>query len=337
MLHRRRTAALMLAAALAGTLALTGCDMARDVFPKAFESEQAPASSAPTEKPAPSPEGEWKTVTTDAGDVSFRIRTDWRVQSAPAQQGSSTTGIPSYRVLDSGGRELAVLQQNPGGLTSQALPGSSFTAVDAVPATGVPLLVDAAKAQVLFDLTTHPNGDSDAVYGLTSGLPATAAAAPGARVPLGGGIQGYPKLAGPLVFQGVLDLGADARANRQEAALAAAREYALSQEYADITAMMLSLDYHPERAQAVECAGSSFIYEAVNVDCATVLDVYHTARIAEDFDSRSGSRVRVKGKYVCDLKELGARHDGLPPGYGIDGTCRVDGGYGSFTAVWKER
>jgi hypothetical protein len=323
-----------LACGLLAVAALTGCDAARGVFPKAFPSEST--TPTPAVRATAAPDGAWKTVTTRAGDMSFRIRDDWSVEPAPAREGTSSTGIPAYRVFNADGTEIAVLQQNPGATTSAALPGSTFTQLDSVPAPGADLLVDASKSQVRFDLTTHPNGDSEASYGLTSGVPVSAATAPGGQVPLGGGVQGTPKLAGPLVFQGLLALGPNERTpSQQDKALEAAKAYLMGQEYADLTAMFLSLDHHPERATGTRCDGSAFTYTTVNIDCGTVLGVYHTARIAERYDSRSGSTVRVMGDYLCSLKELGAKLDGVRKGEGVDGTCRVDGGYGSFTATWK--
>ena len=329
-----RRAAFTAAIAVLAVVALTGCETARGVFPKAFPSESA--TSAPPVRASPAADDAWKTVTTRAGDLSFRIRDGWSVESAAATPGSSLTGIPAYAVLNADGTEIARLQQNPGPQTEGALPGSTFTHLDAVPAPDADLLVDSAKAQVRFDLTTHPNADSEAAYGLTSGVAVTAKTAPGGRVPLGGGIDGTPKLAGPLVFQGILALGPNEHTpSQQDKALAAAKAYVLTQEYADLTAMFQSLAYHPDRATVTECGGSTFTYSTVNIDCDTVLEVYHTARIAERYDARSGSNVRVLGAYSCTLKELGAKLDGIRKGEGIDGVCRVDGGYGSFTATWR--
>ncbi|MET1034555.1 MAG: hypothetical protein ABWX68_04890 [Arthrobacter sp.] len=326
-----------LAACLAVGLALSGCGVARDVFPKAFTGETAPASASPSVRATPAPADAWKTVTTRAGDVSLKIRTDWTMEPVPASEGTSSTGITAYRVLNADGTELATLQQNPGDATSQALPGSTFTPLDSVPAPGVPLLVDSAKARIVFDLTTHPNAESEAVYGLTAGIPVTAKTAPGGAVPLGGGVQGSPKLAGPLLFQGVLALDPNSRRpTQQDAALAAAKQYVFTQEYADLLSMFRSLAYHPDRATGANCDGATFSYKTINIDCDTVLEIYHTARIAELYDERRGATVRVLGDYLCTLKDLGATDlDNQPRGEGIDGVCRRDGGYGSFTARWK--
>jgi hypothetical protein len=330
-------AAGFLALGLACTLALSGCDTAREIFPKAFPSESAaPSEPAPSVRAEPTAEDRWETATTDAGDMSFRIRDDWKVEPIEATAGTSTVGITGYRVLAADGRELAVLQQHPGRATIQALPGAKFTPIDSVPAPDASMLVDNTKAAVSFDFTAHPNAKNRAVYGLTSGVPVKARNAPG-RVPLGAGVQGYPKLAGPLMFQGMLEFDTSIDdAPQQEQALAVARDYVFSQEYADIVEMIRSLRHHPDRAVAVECESPTFNYAAVNIDCDTVVDVYHTARIVERFDERRGNRVRVEDDYWCTLKELGAKLDGLPPGYGIDGECRYDGGYGTFTATWKE-
>ncbi|WP_309081465.1 hypothetical protein [Zhihengliuella sp.] len=320
--------------ALLTTAALTGCEVLPEVFPKAFPSTEA-SEAPPSVRATPAAEGEWKQVTTQAGDMSFAVRADWTVLPVPANQTSSTTGIPAYEVLDSEDRVLATLQQNPGRGTRTALPGSTFTPVDTVPAPDVTYL-GAGDTAVVLDLTTHPNADSVLSYGLTNGTEVTTAVAPGGHVPLGGGVRGYPKLAGPLFFQGRADLGADDSPTRQEDALALAEQYVFTQEYADVVHMLQSLRYHPERATPAECDGAAFRFETVNVDCDSVLDIYHTARIAQEIDARTGSLVRVRDRWLCRLKELGAELDGLPPGYGIDGKCRLEDGYGTFTALWKE-
>ncbi|WP_344884693.1 hypothetical protein [Zhihengliuella alba] len=316
------------------TAALTGCEVLPEVFPKTFPSTEA-SEAPPSVRATPAAEGEWKQVTTQAGDMSFSVRKDWTVLPVPADPTSSTTGIPAYEVLDAEDRVLATLQQNPGRGTRTALPGSTFTPVDTVPAPEATYL-DTGESAVVLDLTTHLNADSVLSYGLTSGTEVTTAVARGGQVPLGGGLRGYPKLAGPLFFQGRADLGADASHTRQEDALAFAEQYVFTQEYADVVHMLQSLRYHPERATPAECEGAAFRFETVNVDCDAVLDIYHTARIAEEFDARTGSLARVQERWLCRLKELGAELDGLPPGYGIDGKCRLEDGYGTFTAFWKE-
>ncbi|WP_146009017.1 hypothetical protein [Zhihengliuella halotolerans] len=333
--RRTRQRLALAAVALVATTALTGCEALADVFPKAFEKEE-PAEVQPSTKAEPSPEEAWRRVPTESGDMSFLVHEDWTVTTLEAQGNSSSTGIASYEVTDANGRLLATLQQNPGRATVESIPGSSFTLIDRVDAPEAEVL-GGGKTGVVLDLVTHANADSIASYGLVSNKRVPAKLAPGSELPLGGGTKGYPKLAGPLRFEGRADLGIAEMPGRTDDAEQVARDYALSQEFADIAHMIGSLQYHPEKAKKLECDGTAFVYEAINVDCDTVQSVYHTTRIAEDWDSKNGATVKVAGKWSCTLKELGATLDGLWPGYGIDGECEIDGGYGSFTAIWKER
>ncbi|GHC99663.1 hypothetical protein [Zhihengliuella salsuginis] len=333
--RRTRQRLALAGVALVATTALTGCEALADVFPKAFEQAE-PTEAQPTAKAEPSPEEAWRRVPTETGDMSFLAHEDWRVTTLEATGNSSSTGIAGYEVSHLDGRVLATLQQNPGRSTLASIPGSSFTPIDSVAAPDADVLGGGTTAVVL-DLVTHPNADSIASYGLVSDKKVSKEHAPGYQLPLGGGTQGYPKLAGPLRFEGRADLGIAEMPDRVDDAEQAAEDYALTQEYADIVHMLGSLQYHPEKAEKQECDGTTFVYESVNVDCETVRSLYHTTRIAEDWDSKNGSTVKVAGKWACTLKELGAELDGKYPGYGIDGECELDGGYGSFTAIWKAR
>lgn len=333
--RRTRQRLALAAVALVATTALTGCEALADVFPKAFDQEE-PLEAQPSEKAEPSPEEAWRRVPTETGDMSFLVHEDWRVTTVEARGNSSSTGISGYEVTDADGRLLATLQQNPGRSTVESIPGSSFTPIDRVEAPEAEVL-GGGKTAVVLDLVTHPNADSVASYGLVSNKRVPAKLAPGLELPLGKGTEGYPKLAGPLRFEGRADLGIAEMPDRIDDAEQAAQDYALSQEFANVAHMLGSLQYHPDEAEKLHCDGAAFVYESINIDCDTVQSVYHTTRIAEDWDSKNGATVKVGGKWSCTLKELGATLDGLWPGYGIDGECEIDGGYGSFTAIWKER
>ncbi|GER23365.1 hypothetical protein NCCP1664_18610 [Zafaria cholistanensis] len=307
------------AGALAAALLLSSCSV-QQFFPKAFPSE-APPPEPPPVRASPAAESEWKTVITQAGDMSFRIRSDWTMEVVPSEPGFSATGIPAHEVRNAAGRLIATLQQNPGDGLPEALPGATIQRIDSVPARKVPLLVDSDNAKVVFDLTTHPNAKSHPIYGLTAG---------------GKGLhgnKGYPLLAGPLLFQGELALDRSIRsAAHPEEALEAAKEYVYTQEYADLVAMFLSLEYHPKEAKGTSCEGASFTFTTVNIDCDTVLQVYQLARWNRAWESRKGATVRVAGDYKCTLDILGA----ADLGPGVDGTCRYSGGYGSFSVSWKK-
>ena len=308
------------AGALAAALLLSSCNV-QQFFPKAFPTQAPPPEPAPV-RASPAPDSEWKTVTTQAGDMSFRIRSDWTMEVVPSEQGFSATGIPAHEVRNAAGRLIATLQQNPGDDLPEALPGAAIQRLDSVPAPDVPLLVDSDDAEVVFDLTTHPNAKSHPIYGLTAG-------GKGLR-----GNKGYPLLAGPLQFQGELALDKSIRSSAHpEEALEAAKAYVFTQEYADLVAMFLSLEYHPKEARGTKCEGASFTFTTVNIDCDTVVQVYQLARWNRAWDSRKGATVRVADDYKCTLDILGAKN--LPQG--VDGTCRYDEGYGSFSVKWKQQ
>jgi hypothetical protein len=312
----RRVAAA--AGALVAALLLSSCSL-QQVFPKAFPSE-APPPEPPPVRASPAADSEWKTVITESGDMSFRIRSDWTMEVVASDPGTSATGSPVHEVRNAAGRLIATLQQNPGEGQPAALPGATIQRLDFVPAPDVPLLVDSDKAAVVFDLTTHPNAKSHPIYGLTAG---------GKDLY---GNQGYPLLAGPLVFQGELALDKSIRsAAHPEEALEAAKEYVYTQEYADLVAMFQSLEYHPDQAKSTTCEGASFTFTTVNIECDTVLEVYQLARWNRDWDSRKGATVRVADNYKCTLDILGAKN--LDPW--VDGVCKYDGGYGSFSVKWK--
>lgn len=327
---RQRVALASVAAAAA--LSLTGCGLLQDVFPKAFDTQEE-LEARPTAKADPSPEEEWRRVNTDAGDLSFLVHEDWLVETIEATGQSSSTDIPAYRVMTEDGRLIATLQQNPGRETPSSIPGSTFTQIDSSPADDVKL-PSASGADVVLDLVTHPNAENVASYGLTARQDVPQEIAPGRSVPVGGGREGFPKLAGALRFEGRAPLGNASLKDRRDDAVQAAEDYTFTQEYANITHMLASVRYHPDDANAHACSGTYFDFESVNVDCQTVVSLYDSVRIAEAWDSRSGGTVRA-GKWTCQLKELGAELDGQYPGYGEDGRCRITGGYGSFTALWR--
>ena len=314
----RRAAAA--AGALAAALLLSSCSM-QQYFPKAFPSEAPPPEPAPV-RASPAADSEWKTVTTQSGDMSFRIRSDWTMEVVPSEPGYSATGIPAHEVRNAEGKLIATLQQNPGDDLPEALPGAAIQRLDSVPAPDVPLLVDSDDAEVVFDLTTHPNAKSHPIYGLTAG---------------GKGLhgnKGYPLLAGPLLFQGELALDKSIRSSAHpQEALEAAKAYVYTQEYADLVAMFLSLEYHPKEAKGTTCEGASFTFTTVNIDCDTVVQVYQLARWNRAWDSRKGATVRVADDYKCTLDILGAKN--LDPG--VDGTCKYSEGYGSFSVKWKQQ